>query len=46
MFTGYYQTNKEKPSKKAHEKYQNLSEEKRDKKLQYACERHSNLSEA
>ena len=36
MLTGYYKKNKEKLSKKAHERYQNLYEEEKDKKHQYA----------
>ena len=35
-----YQKGKEKLQKKAHEKYQNLSEEEKEKKHQYACERY------
>ena len=36
MLTRYYKKkNKEKLSKKASERYQNLSEEEKDKKLQY-----------
>ena len=31
--------------KKTCERYQNLSEEKKEKKAQYACERYRNLSE-
>ena len=45
MLTGYYQKSKEKLSKKALEKYQNLSQEEKDIKRQYACERYSNLFE-
>ena len=40
----YYQENKEKLQKKAHEKYQNLSKEEKEKKLQYGRERYKNLS--
>ena len=45
MLTRYYQKNKERLSKKAREKYQNLSEEEKDKKRQYVHERYRNLSE-
>ena len=38
MLTGYYQKNKERLSKKARERYENLSEEKKPKKHQYTCE--------
>ena len=38
MLTGYYQKNKERLSKKARERYENLSEEKKTKKHQYTCE--------
>ena len=41
--TGYYKKNNEKLSKKACERYQNLSEEK-SKKHQYASEQYKNLS--
>ena len=34
MLTGYYQKNKERLSKKARERYQNLSEEEKDKRPQ------------
>ena len=43
MSTGYYQKNKENFSKKVRERYQNLSEEEKDKRHQYA--RYRNLSE-
>ena len=36
----FYQENKERPQKKTHERYQNLSKEK---KRQYGCERYKNL---
>ena len=36
---------KEKLSKEAHERYQNLSEEEKGKKGQYHCDRNKNLSE-
>ena len=45
MVTGYYKKDKEKLSRKAREKYQNLSREKKDKKRQYARERYRNSSE-
>ena len=38
MLTGFYQKNKEKLSKKANEGYQNLSEQEKDKRVQYAFE--------
>ena len=40
MLTGYYQKNKEMLSKKAFERYQNLSEEEKDKRGQYAHEQY------
>ena len=40
MTNNYYKKNKEKLSKKAPERYQNLSEEEKDKKCQYACEQY------
>ena len=39
-----YQENKERPQKKARERYQNLSKEEK-KKQQYGRERYKNLSE-
>ena len=33
MLTGYYQKNKEKNSKKARERYQNLSEEEKERSI-------------
>ena len=39
MTNNYYQKNKEKLRKEARERYQNLSEEEKDKKRQYARER-------
>ena len=45
MLTGYHQKNKEKLSKKARERYQNLLEEKKGNIHQYACEQYINLSE-
>ena len=44
MLTGYYQKIKEQFLKKAHEKYQDLSDEKKDKKRQYASEQYANRS--
>ena len=40
----YYQNNKE-ILKKAHERYQNLSEEEKEKKQQYRRERYKNIPE-
>ena len=37
VLTGYYQKNKERLQKKVHEMHQNLSEEEKNKKCQYAC---------
>ena len=37
MLRGYYQKNKERSSKRASERYQNLSKEEKDKRHQYAC---------
>ena len=34
----YYQENKEKLQKKAHERYQNLSKEEKEEKQHYGCE--------
>ena len=44
MATGYYQKNKKRLQKKARERYQNLSEEK--KKRQYSREMYQSLSKA
>ena len=44
MTNNYYQKNKEKLSKEACERYQNDSEEEKNKKRQYARERYRNLS--
>ena len=44
MLTEYYQKYKERFSKKARERYQNLSEEEKNKKRQYTRERYRNLS--
>ena len=41
----YYQENKERLQKKAHERYQNLSKEGKEKKQQYGRERYESLSE-
>ena len=41
----YYQENKERPQKKACERYQNLSKKEKEKKQQHGCERYKNLSE-
>ena len=45
VLTGYYQKNKERLSKKARERYQNLSKEEKEKKHQYGRERYKNLLE-
>ena len=45
FITGYYQKNKERLSKKARERYENLSEERKNKRCSYALERYRNLSE-
>ena len=45
MTNNYYQENKEKFSRKACKRYQNLSEKEKDKNHQYARERYKNLSE-
>ena len=44
MTNNYYQKIIERLSKKAREKYQNLSEEEKDKRHQYTCERYRSLS--
>ena len=41
----YYQNNKEKLRKKARERYQSLSKEKKEGKWQYGHERYKNLPE-
>ena len=41
----YYQENKGRLQKKARERYQNLSKEKKEKKRHYGRERYKNLSE-
>ena len=49
MLAGYYWKNKErlqKKKKEAHKNYLHISEEKKNKKCQNACERYQNLSEA
>ena len=45
MTSNYYKKNKEELLKKAREKYQDLSEEEKDKNCQYARERYRNHSE-
>ena len=45
MLTGSYQKTKERLSKKACERYRNLSEEEKDRKHQYVRERYRSLSE-
>ena len=45
MTNNYYQKIKENIRKEVCERYQNLSEEEKDKKHQYACEQYRNLSE-
>ena len=39
MLMRYYQKNKERLRKKAHEQHRNLPEEERNKTRQYACKR-------
>ena len=41
----YYQQNKERLGKKAHERYQYLSNKEKQKKQQYGCDLYENLSE-
>ena len=41
----YYQKHKEKCQKETHGRYQNLSEEKKEKELQYHLECNKNISE-
>ena len=41
----YYQENKDWLQKEARERYQNLSKEEKEEKLQYGCERYKTLSE-
>ena len=43
MTNNYYQKNKEKLQKEGSERYQNLSEEEKDKKRQYARKLYRNL---
>ena len=43
MLTGYYQKNKERLSRKARERYQNLSAKEKEKKCQYGCQPYKNL---
>ena len=45
MVNKYYQKNKERLQNEARERYQNLSEEEKEKKCQYHCDRTKNLSE-
>ena len=45
MVNKYYQKNKEKLQNEARERYQNPSEEEKEKKCQYHCDRTKNLSE-
>ena len=45
MTNNYYQKHNERILKGARKKYQNLSEEEKEKKLQYHCEHNKNLSE-
>ena len=45
MTTNYYQKHPKKLQKEARERYQNFSEEEKEKKGQYHCERNKNLSE-
>ena len=44
MVNKYYQKHKEKLRKEARERYQNLSEEEKEKNLHYHCERNKHLS--
>ena len=45
MVNKYYKKNKEKLQKEARERYQNLSEEKKEKKCHYHHDQNKNLSE-
>ena len=45
MVNKYYQKHKVKLQKEAHERYQNLSEDKKDKKAKKAQERYQNFTE-
>ena len=45
LSTKYYQENKERLQKKAHERSQNIFEEKNEKKRQYGREHYNNLPE-
>ena len=45
LSAGYYKKNKEKIHKKSRKRYQNLTEEEKNKKQEYGCERYKNLSE-
>ena len=44
MTNNYYQKQKEKLQKEVRKRYQNPSEEEKEKKCQYHCERNKNLS--
>ena len=41
----YFQENRERLQRKARERYQNLSKEEKEKKLEYGCEHYKNFSE-
>ena len=43
MTNNYYQKQKEKLQKEVRKRYQNPSEEEKEKKCQYHCERNKNL---
>ena len=45
MSAGNYKKNEERLQKKSCERYQDLSEEEKNKKHQYVCKRYRNLSE-
>ena len=45
MVDKHNQKHKERFQKEAHERYQNLSEEEKDKRREMACERHRNFDE-
>ena len=45
MVNKYYQKDKERQRKEAHERYQNLSEEKKGKRRKKAQERYQNFTE-
>ena len=44
MLAGYYQKNKEELPKKACERYQNFSQEEKNKKRKYGCKQYRSLS--